>query len=126
MTFVCTEERHEKLDSVFGIVAVGLKIRVRGVIILILIFGGKPEGRKMNLKEETQEALLALKLSEVPADWIEPVWDGNFCSEAATLPYHVVEEAVILSEENWKSLVEAFRQWPRADEGELALPGKTP
>lgn len=67
----------------------------------------------MRLKEETQDSLCSLKLSDVPTEWINSVWDGNFCTEAVTLPYEAVEEEVLLCEDSWERLVEACRHWPQ-------------
>lgn len=66
----------------------------------------------MDLREKTREGLCALRLSEIPEEWVELLWDGNFCSEEVALPYQAVEESVLLSEEGWETLVEACRHWP--------------
>lgn len=66
----------------------------------------------MNLREKTREGLRTLRLSDVPDEWVESLWDGNFCGEAVALPYQAVEESVLLNEEGWESLVEACRHWP--------------
>ena len=76
----------------------------------------------MALKKDTQEALLALKLAEVPPEWVNTLWEGDFCNEETiTLPYHAVEESVLLNEENWQELVEACRKWPQASESKLPI-----
>lgn len=73
----------------------------------------------MGLKEDTQEALCSLKLSDIPNEWMNSLWDGNFCNESVTLPYHAVEEAVLLCEEGWEGLVEACKRWTQANDGKL-------
>lgn len=64
--------------------------------------------------EKTKEALCALRFSEVPSEWVDSLWDGNFCSEAVSLPYQAVESSVLLNEEEWEKLVEACSHWPQA------------
>lgn len=73
----------------------------------------------MGLKEDTQEALCSLKLSDIPNEWMNSLWDGNFCNESVTLPYHAVEEAVLLCEESWEGLVEACKRWTQENDGKL-------
>lgn len=76
--------------------------------------GGKAAaaGLKMDLREKTREGLRALRLSDIPDEWVEALWDDNFCSEAVSLPYLAVGETVLLNEEGWETLVDACRHWP--------------
>lgn len=68
----------------------------------------------MDLREKTKEALCALRFSEVPPEWVDSLWDGNFCSESVSLPYQAVEARVLLNEEEWAKLVEACSHWSQA------------
>lgn len=75
----------------------------------------------MRLKEKTQDALLLLKLPDVPPEWVDSVWDDNFCSEALTLPPvqgEEEEEEALLSEEGWERLVDACERWPQVQDRE--------
>ena len=73
----------------------------------------------MRLKEETQDALLHLKLPDVPPEWVDSLWEDNFCSEALTLPGHGEGEGeALLSEEGWERLVEACEHWPQVQDRE--------
>ena len=69
--------------------------------------------------EKTKESLCSLRLSQIPGEWAESLWDGNFCGEDVTLPYEAVEESVLLNEDSWESLVDACAHWPHAVTSEL-------
>ena len=62
----------------------------------------------MSLSQETQEALCGLALSELPGEWVDAVWEGNFC-EGAMVPLQLMER--VMREEGWKKAVSACRQW---------------
>ncbi len=65
----------------------------------------------MSLNRETQEALCCLGVKELPDDWVQGIWDGNFC-ESASLPLQAEED--LLREEGWRRAVQACRQWTGA------------
>lgn len=65
----------------------------------------------MKLKEATQEALCDLRLSDLPEEWANSLWDGNFCQETVSLPFEAVEEDTLLCEESWERLLEACSLW---------------
>ncbi len=67
----------------------------------------------MKLKKDTQDALSSLRLSDLPQEWANSLWDGNFCQESVSLPFHAVEEDVLLNEESWEHLVETCSHWPQ-------------
>ncbi len=76
----------------------------------------------MGLEDELQEALSYLRLADIPTEWVDSLWQGNFCNETVTLPYQAVEESVLLDEESWGKLVEACRQWLKpCNEGKALL-----
>ena len=73
----------------------------------------------MRLREETQDALLLLKLPDVPPEWVDSMWDDNFCSEALTLPpIQQGEGEALLNEEAWERLVDTCEHWPQVQDGE--------
>ena len=59
----------------------------------------------MSLQEETRRAVKSLGQSELSTEWVDRVWDDNFC-ESYDLP---CDE--LLNCEGWASLVEALVQW---------------
>lgn len=67
----------------------------------------------MSLSRETQEAVRGLGVSELPEEWMQAIWEGNFC-ESASLPLQA--EDSLLREEGWRRAVQACRQWIVAQE----------
>lgn len=65
----------------------------------------------MGLKQNTQEAFQTLGLSDLPSEWVDSLWDCDFCADTVTLPYLAVGEGVLLCEESWEAAVEECRQW---------------
>ena len=79
----------------------------------------------MKLKEATQEALCDLRLSDLPQEWANSLWDGNFCQETVSLPFEAVGEDTLLCEESWERLLEVCSHWPQegsTNEGESVSP----
>ena len=68
----------------------------------------------MGLKEQTQTAFTALGFSDIPSEWVNSLWDKNFCNETVTLPYSAVEEGVLLNVDGWENLVDTCRHWSSA------------
>ena len=75
----------------------------------------KPKSQEaMKLDRETQETLRLLKLQDIPREWVDCVWDENFCGEAVRLPCEEGEEGNLLSEEGWERLVDTCQHWSQA------------
>ncbi len=74
----------------------------------------------MSLSRETQEALRGLGVTELPEEWVQAVWEGNFC-ESASLPLQA-EDSVLREEgSGWRRAVQACRQWTAEREKEGSL-----
>lgn len=78
----------------------------------------------MGLKDDTLEAFQCLGLSDLPSDWVDSLWDGDFClADAVTLPYMAVGEGVLLCEEGWEGAVKTCRQWLQASDTDESMYG---
>ena len=76
----------------------------------------------MALESSTLEAFQALGLSDLPTDWVDSLWDADFCVDTVTLPYQAVGEDVLLCEESWERVVHTSGQWLLAtSEGNFIL-----
>lgn len=64
------------------------------------------------MQGETQEALKRLGIGGIPTEWVERVWDNNFC-DSFGLPTDSHGDAQLLDEEGWGKLVEVCREWQR-------------
>ena len=76
----------------------------------------------MELKDDIQEAFQTLGLSDLPSDWVDSLWDGDFCPlDTVTLPYLAVGEGVLLCEESWEAAVKACKQWLQDSDGDESM-----
>lgn len=62
----------------------------------------------MSMQAETKEALRNLGLDGISTEWVDSVWDNNFC-ENFGLPSD--DHNQLLDEDSWRNLVEVCRQW---------------
>ncbi len=61
----------------------------------------------MSLQEDTQRAVSTLGLSGIPEEWVDKVWEDNFC-ESIELPS---DQMLLLNSDAWRSLARACAQW---------------
>ena len=73
----------------------------------------------MSFQFDTQEALKSLGVCDVPLEWINAIWDQNFCESAS--PPLEVDQSVLLNESGWCRAVKACRKWLEAATQETSL-----
>ena len=64
----------------------------------------------MGTRAETKEALRNLGLDCISTEWVDSVWDNNFC-ESFGLPADDQNQLQLLDEDSWRNLVEVCKQW---------------
>ncbi len=64
------------------------------------------------------EAFQMLGVPDLPSDWVDSLWDCDFCPESITLPYQSVSEGTLLCEESWEVAVKACKDWLKDSEEE--------
>ena len=64
-----------------------------------------------------QEAFQDLGVGDLSVEWVNGVWDSNFC-DSSSLPEEL--ETAVQSAEKWSAVLRACRQWSSRDteEGE--------
>lgn len=67
----------------------------------------------MGVKDEVQEAFQCLGIPDLPSDWVDSLWDCDFCTESISLPYQTVDEGTLLCEDSWSAAVRACKEWLR-------------
>ena len=67
----------------------------------------------MGVKEDVQESFQALGIPDLPPDWVDSLWDCDFCAESVSLPYQAVSEGTLLCEDSWNEAVKSCRKWLR-------------
>ena len=70
---------------------------------------------------KTLSAYRALGIGLATEEWIETIWEGNFC-ELAAVPETREGEGWDTKTEEWKAVAETSRLWvQRADSGERTI-----
>jgi len=78
---------------------------------------------RVGVKEDVQEAFQSLGIPDFPSDWIDSLWDCDFCAESVSLPYQAVSEDTLLSEGCWDAAVKACKKWLRVSSSEEETAG---
>ncbi len=68
----------------------------------------------MSLQEDTRRAVSTLGLSAIPEEWVDRVWDDNFC-ESIELPS---DQLQLLNCDAWRNLARACAQWKTRGTGD--------
>ena len=68
------------------------------------------------LEASTVECLTALRLSEIPKDWVDQVWESDFC-EGCDLPDVLLEDIAEKGffSEALKNVLNIIRQWAESE-----------
>ena len=77
----------------------------------VIYSAGKTEAI-MSVQALCQEAFQDLGVGDLPVEWVNGVWDSNFC-DSSSLPEEV--EGAVHSTGKWNAVLSACRQWLSRD-----------
>lgn len=66
----------------------------------------------MSVQALCQEAFQDLGVGDLPAEWVNGVWNSNFC-DSSSLPEEA--EGTVLNTEKWSAALSSCRQWLTRD-----------